>query len=119
MLFEKFKEKSIILLLIFLFLHLALGCTALKNDKDQWLSKDKAYHFLAAGAISASATAISKKGKLSDAESTLVGVSITLAAGTGKESYDKKIKKTFFSWKDMIFNLLGALTGSLIVNMTD
>jgi uncharacterized protein YfiM (DUF2279 family) len=39
-------------------------------------------------------------------------VGTTLGLGTGKELYDREIKRTYFSGKDLAWDLIGALLGS-------
>jgi len=113
------EKKSLCLIFIALLAILTTGCSSLKNDRDKWFAKDKLYHFATAGAVSAALTSVAKANGSSDSRSAVAGVSITLALGAGKESYDKKVKKTFFSLKDMVWNLIGAVTGSLLVNTAD
>ncbi len=120
--FPKLFIKSNISLFLLLILILSIplsACTSPDISRDKWFSRDKLYHFATAGAVSAATTAVAKHNENSDVKSMIAGVSVTLALGAGKETYDKKVKKTYFSWRDMFWNLLGAVTGSLIITASD
>lgn len=43
---------------------------------------------------------------------------ITLAIGVGKEIYDKKIKKEFVDYKDLIADFVGIIFGLAIFNIS-
>ena len=49
-------------------------------------------------------------------DAVLIGISTTFVIGSGKEWYDKKVKKTLFSWKDMAWNIAGGTLGSFAVS---
>ncbi len=38
---------------------------------------------------------------------------LLLLLGTGKELYDRKVKRTYFSGNDLTWDLIGSLLGSL------
>ena len=42
-----------------------------------------------------------------------------LVVGAGKEAYDQRVKGTGWSWRDMAWNLLGALVGSQLALAAD
>jgi len=48
-------------------------------------------------------------------ESVIFSVSITGCLGFAKEISDKHVKKTFFSWKDIAFDLAGIAFGVIII----
>jgi uncharacterized protein YfiM (DUF2279 family) len=44
----------------------------------------------------------------------MIGVGVTLAIGAAKESYDKHIKRTYYSPRDMVWNIIGSSVGAMI-----
>ena len=74
------------------------------------------YHFLTASVIGAAATKVAVNNQASPCEAVFIGISTTLVIGAGKEWYDLKVKKTLFSWKDMVWNLAGGSIGSFAVS---
>ena len=103
----------------FLFLMLAAcfltGCASFQHPGDEWFAQDKARHFAACALISAgSAYALSEAGA-ENGEAYAGGVAIGISAGAAKEIYDREVKKTYWSGKDFIWDILGALAGGLVV----
>ena len=92
------------------------GCAMTQHHSDHWFGEDKIAHFFVSSLLGAAATTAAQNNGVSDCDAPIVGVSLTLAVGTGKEFYDKYFKKTYFSWKDMIWNMLGVTAGSLAVS---
>lgn len=86
------------------------------HKPDTWLGEDKLYHFLASSAIGATATKVALNNHSAPCDAAFIGISTTLVIGSGKEWYDKTIKKTLFSWKDMFWNLVGSSLGSFAVS---
>ena len=106
------KIVSNILLVLFL-----SGCATATphHQHDQWLGEDKVYHFFTASVIGAAATKVALNNHNAPCESVLIGISTTFVIGSGKEWYDMKVKKTLFSWKDMVWNMAGGTLGSFVV----
>lgn len=92
------------------------GISRLKAPVDPWFSQDKYYHVLASAAIAHVAAKRVERNSSDPCAPLVVGLGISLSAGTVKELYDKNVKKTFFSWRDMFWNTVGALLGSLSVS---
>jgi len=46
-----------------------------------------------------------------------IGFMISIVAGIGKEVYDLKIKKTFYSWPDMVFTIIGGLIALFVLKI--
>jgi putative lipoprotein len=89
------------------------ACTTMpKRQHDTWFGEDKMHHFLVASAIGAIATKVAANNDVAPCDTVVIGVSTTVVIGAGKEWYDKKIKKTFFSWKDMVWDFAGGVLGS-------
>lgn len=97
----------------------ASGCATVNAPQDAWLGRDKAQHFALAGALAAGATAAAQSAGLSDGEALFVAIPLTLSFGVGKEFYDREVRHTYFSWTDLCWDLLGAVTGSLLVAGAD
>lgn len=97
-----------------LFINICLfGCTTSLNKHDSWLGEDKVYHLLTASAIGAASTKAAVNNGVAPCDAVLIGISASITIGAGKELYDKNIKKTFFSWKDMFWNFAGGALGGL------
>lgn len=71
---------------------------------DPWWGRDKAWHFAVSHAMS---NALESRSSLSCTQSA----ALTLGVGVAKELVDWKIRKTFFSWKDLVYDALGATLG--------
>lgn len=110
-----FRSVSIITACLVLSL-LVSGCATVNSREDHWFGRDKLYHFSAAAAIGAGISAMTEDRGKSACTAPVLGITAALAAGTGKELYDRNIKKTYWSWKDMFWNLLGGTVGSLAVS---
>lgn len=92
------------------------GCATVKENNDNWLGRDKLYHFATAGVVGAGVSYVSRENGIAACSAPLIGISITLGLGAGKELYDKYGKKSFWSWQDMFWNFLGGTVGSMIVS---
>ena len=92
------------------------GCAASTSNHDDWLGRDKLYHFMATTAIGAGSSAVARDNGASKAEAVIVGISIAIGVGAAKESYDKWVRRTFWSWKDMFWDVVGGTIGSLIAS---
>ena len=95
---------------------LSSGCLTLEQSADDWFGKDKLYHFAASSVISAAVTKNEIDNDCSKSRAVNNGIFVTMSLGAGKELRDKHVKKTFWSWKDMIWNLVGAYLGSEIAD---
>ncbi|HVP37387.1 MAG TPA: DUF2279 domain-containing protein [Terriglobales bacterium] len=119
--------------LIFIFLILSLsfyqtGNALYKNKphlrgnkvdqvEDKWLAWDKAGHFLISGFLAGSSYAIYHKSFNNDRKSSIYFASIfTLGLGVGKELSDMRKPKDKFSYKDIIFDILGTTVGIIIAS---
>ena len=72
-------------------------------------------HFVACGLAGAAAALAAQNNDLSDGQSFVIGTSVAVGLGAGKETYDAGIKRTYFSGKDLVWDLLGGAAGSLVV----
>lgn len=85
--------------------------------EDKWLGWDKAGHFLISGFLAGSAYSIYHQSFDNDKESSIYFASIfTLSLGVGKELSDMRKPKDKFSYKDLIYDILGISAGLFIVS---
>ena len=86
-----------------------------KNDK--WIAKDKALHFFCSAAI-VGLTFHSSYCQLgypkNKKEARIFSISLSGLTGIGKEFLDSKKKTSSASWRDLVADGLGILTGALI-----
>ncbi len=88
-----------------------------KTGDDKWLDWDKAGHFLISGFLAGSSYSIYHRSFDNDREASVYFASIlTLSIGVGKELSDMKKPKDKFSYKDIIFDILGTSAGILIAS---
>lgn len=98
---------------LYCLLGLLLSGCATAGRHDPWLSQDKFLHLAASGSIAAGTARLARTEGLSRSEARGSAIFITLSIGAGKEAYDQEVKRTFWSWRDMAWNALGAVLGSL------
>jgi len=85
--------------------------------KSKWTGKDKYMHFTGSAFLTYWNYGVSSDiMELSSDKSIYFAVSVSLALGTVKEYSDKKLKKTGFSWHDLIYDTAGILTGIILIN---
>jgi len=87
------------------------GCATMRHPDDAWFARDKAWHFGISAGISAGLAAAAENNGCSDGEAMAFAVAFTMPIGAGKELYDRKVKKTYCSGKDLVWDLAGALAG--------
>ena len=85
-------------------------------NASDWFGKDKFAHlsysaFLTYWSYGMSKDILNKD----DVNSTFISISIPLGLGFMKEYSDKKFKKTGWSWKDLSYDVLGIVAGSMII----
>ncbi|MEO0087674.1 MAG: hypothetical protein ABIK77_05360 [candidate division WOR-3 bacterium] len=111
--------EKIILLLIFLNIPDPKFNHQIKKDslepkiyKDRWFSEDKFFHFSVSSLLVGSSYHLLRCRLEKDKKFALpFSLTTTFLIGVGKEIYDKKIKREFFSYKDLIYDLLGIFCG--------
>ena len=91
------------------------GCASFRHSGDPWLGRDKMQHFAACGLAGAAAALVAQNNDLADGQTFLIGMGVAVGLGVGKETYDAGIKRTYFSGKDLVWDLLGGAVGSLVV----
>lgn len=115
----KFKQLRPVLfttLLLLLALNVLSGCAThhAKDRDDKWFAEDKYKHFLVTTAISAAIASAARHNGNENCDAALIGFSVTLTIGAGKEIYDKRKRGTFYSYRDMVWDTAGSATGSLL-----
>lgn len=92
----------------------SFGCANLNKSGDGWFSEDKFAHFVGSALLAGAAAKEAQQRDHSDCSAAIIGVSVSLSIGAAKESYDKRIKQTRYSSKDMVWNTGGSLLGAII-----
>ncbi len=82
---------------------------------DRWLAMDKFWHF-SASFVTVGAGYHLLDARLNTGEPTATAGALggTVALGVAKEFYDVAGRKESFSWKDLVFDLLGVGAGYLV-----
>jgi putative lipoprotein len=95
------------------------GCAGSNRLSDPWFGADKIYHFCGGGVVGGGVTAIAEHNGWSEGEARGLAFGVTLSLGAAKETYDLTVKKTGWSWKDLIWTAAGTLAGNLIATSLD
>lgn len=93
---------------------LLCGCGTMLQKNDSWLGQDKLKHFVASGVIAGAGMIIADNNDRGDRESFPIVIGVTLSVGAAKEAYDLGIAGHGWSWKDFVWDVLGALSGGLV-----
>lgn len=90
---------------------LLTGCAGLRTcgPDDAWFGPDKAKHVAVTAGIGAGVVFASPD--LDDEDAAAAGFAAAMTAGVAKEWYDNDVKKTCFSWKDLVWDFIGASIG--------
>ncbi len=101
----------------YLFIIIAILLIASLQAKSKWLGEDKVMHFTGSAFLTYWNYGVSNDiMEFSSDKSVYFAVSFSLALGTVKEYSDKKLKKTGFSWHDLIYDTAGIITGIVLIN---
>jgi len=95
------------------------GCAGINHRSDPWFGVDKVYHFCGGAVIGGGTTAIAEHNGWSEGDARYLAFGVTLSLGAAKETYDLAIKKTGWSWKDLVWTAAGTLAGNLIATSLD
>lgn len=90
------------------------GCASFQRPGDSWWGPDKAKHFAVSAALAAGAAYAVARDEGSDADAVAAGFALAAGAGSAKEVYDARVKRTYFSGKDLVWDVLGGLAGGFI-----
>ncbi len=88
---------------------LLCGCA---SGRDSWTGQDKLLHLGVAAAISGGVTYAGMQGGDDRSDASFKGIGVVLLLGAGKEARDHCEDGNFWSWKDMAWNVGGALLGA-------
>ncbi len=93
-----------------------VGCASFEKDPSDWLGHDKIAHFTASAALAAAGYDQAVKNGKSECEAVQFGLAFSIAIGAGKEAKDFWISHSYWSSKDMVADILGALTGAILAS---
>lgn len=85
--------------------------------RDPWLGQDKAQHLFMSFALTDMAFGLARAAGLDARAAMPVAAGAALAAGIGKEIYDRRHGR-FFSLRDLAFDLLGMGVGLTLASYT-
>lgn len=89
---------------------------AIRQPNDRWFSKDKWMHLSTSYFIVLqSKYVLNKNFRFAPEESNNISYGISLSLSLGKEFYDVFGENGIFSWKDLIYDLIGSGLGYLTV----
>ena len=116
---QKYRLFLIVLLICF------SGCTTYQKTasphtakKDEWFAKDKAQHFSASFLIGALTNAIARAGEADKDDASIIAFSFSSTCGIAKELNDE-VKRNDWSYKDLIWDLIGGGVGVSVSNVLD
>lgn len=89
----------------------ACGCSTVAVEHDRWTGRDKAEHFFTAMAISAGYMRGAANADHA-ARSRREAVAVVVSLGTLKELSDARVPGKGWSWRDMAWNVAGAVIGA-------
>ena len=95
------------------------GCATVPVAQDPWFGPDKAKHFAISAGASGVVTLACLNSGWEGGEAFVPAIGLTLALGAGKEAYDAKVRKTFWSWRDLTWGMLGGLAGYGAARLAD
>ncbi|MBU0676859.1 MAG: hypothetical protein KJ626_01975 [Verrucomicrobia bacterium] len=92
---------------------LVCGCASLNRPGDEWFGQDKWQHFAVASAVGAGVVAGLEGGGSSESDARAGAIFLTISLGCAKEWRDENVKGTYWSGKDLVWDFVGAVVGSL------
>jgi len=116
------KRKLFLITLLLIYL---TGCATHQKTfppsatrKDEWFAKDKVKHFSISFLIGALTYSIARGGEANKDDASIIGFSVSSTCGIAKEINDE-IKHNGWSYKDLIWDLLGSGVGVSVSNVLD
>ncbi|HHE37720.1 MAG TPA: hypothetical protein ENL20_04010 [Candidatus Cloacimonetes bacterium] len=98
-------------------LSLILLSFSIISAKSNWLGKDKVLHLTGSAFITYWNYGVSHDiFRNPKKNSIVISVSITSLFGIGKETSDKYVKKTKWSWHDLVYDAVGISLGMVLIN---
>jgi uncharacterized protein YfiM (DUF2279 family) len=90
---------------------------ALRQPTDRWFSHDKWMHLTTSYFLTVQASyALDKMFMFPQESSRNISIGLTVSLALGKELYDVYGNNGIFSWKDLVYDLLGTGLGYLTLN---
>lgn len=90
------------------------GCGTFRHADDTWWGPDKARHLTLSMALAAGTSYALADGGTEGEAAAVAGLGVAALAGAAKEVHDQRIKRTYFSGKDLVWDLIGGLAGGLL-----
>ncbi len=107
---EHTSGKLLIMMMLFLLISSCLF--AEKNSEDRWFSRDKGAHFTTSVFLTYwQYNFYHQPLQMKESESLYLSFSITGLLGLLKEVQDSRQKNNYFSYKDLIYDILGCGVG--------
>jgi uncharacterized protein YfiM (DUF2279 family) len=86
--------------------------------EDSWFAPDKGRHLIGSMVTTIFLTKIGERDwNMRSGDSRLMGVTITLSLGIGKEFIDQKNPRNIFSFRDLTADITGIVLGLLILEI--
>jgi len=85
------------------------GCSHYAQDK--WTGQDKVEHFIGSAALAAAGSAYAERQHAGQTGRRNIGLLFSLSLGVAKEGYDSRPAGSGWSWKDLGWDVAGALAG--------
>lgn len=84
------------------------------------IKRDKVLHFGAGMLVGGITAFVSEQAGISDnkLETLIISTSVSTFVAVGKETYDKYVRKTAFSERDVVWTAIGGIVGDLSVTYT-
>jgi len=88
------------------------------KGQDKWFGRDKFHHFsYSMGIVGLTYHVSHNQFNNPKCTSRLFAVSLAAIVGIGKELYDKYCKKEYISYKDIVWDTLGIVSGILLFTL--
>lgn len=84
------------------------------HHEDDWFGQDKIKHFTVSAWIGTASALQLQNQKIPKQNAVYSGMAISLATGIGKEIYDSTKKDNIFSYRDLVWDMLGISFFALI-----
>ncbi|MBO8131898.1 MAG: VanZ family protein [Candidatus Marinimicrobia bacterium] len=110
---KKYFPCILVLIIIFILFHSPLVC----NQRDKWLAFDKYQHLTASFfLVTANYYFFNRYNDYSSQNAKKYSAIVTFNIGLLKEFYDRYYKKTYFSRKDLVIDMVGIGLALIFVN---
>lgn len=91
-------------------------CAAAGKCASMEIKRDKLKHLLVSLAIGAAGAAAARDHGARTCQAARIGIGVGLMFGAGKEYYDLRYKRTYWSWGDLFWDAVGATAGSMLTS---